>query len=187
MYTYNLPAIPVSEFDTMRRYVEDAYREHVNPKVRTNMDLVQVTSNIEEIDESKRGRKISDSIVGYAWQDGTIWVRPGRSYFDTCRTAMHELAHTRVVNQAHGMIWRKVFLTAWGRWLLEHGRSESEVRFEVRRCLDQYRQWRKYTPQGDFNPYSKYQAKKSAEGNKILKAIDPWIQPEDPNRVRWIS
>lgn len=187
MYTYNLPAIPVSEFDTMRRYVEDAYREHVNTKIRTNMELVQVTSNIEEIEQHKRGSRISDSIVGYAWRDGSIWIRPGRSYQDTCRTAMHELAHVRVTNQAHGVTWRRVFLTAWGRWLLDHGYSESEVRCEVRKCLDQYRQWRRYTPQGNFNPYAAYQAKKNVEANTIYKTINPWIKVQDPNRVRWIG
>jgi hypothetical protein len=190
VYTYNIPVIPQSEFEKMRGYVEEAYWQVTRDKDAKPMTIVMATDTITDVPEKKRHKALPDSLMGYAWGGGIMWVRPcgpGRFYYDVVRTAIHELAHFRVPDQSHGPKWRKVFCVAWSKWLLSNGYNETEVRREVDRCLDQYRQYRQFTPQGKFNPYPNYRDKLRKEKESILKVINPSIPTPDPNRVRWLG
>lgn len=169
-YQYNLPTVPRSDFETMRKYVEKAYRESFRKPPSVNPAIVsQVTQDFDEMPAhmvSREDRK--GKAVGLAWTGtGHIWVKAGRELPETQRTLIHELSHLRVADQAHGPKWRRVCGVATALWFHNQGVPWEEVRREVGRIVYAYRKYRQFTPQGRYNSYAEYLNKCEAEYRKI--------------------
>lgn len=172
MYAYNIPDVHQYEFERFHAFVETAYRDSLKGKPFVEpVKIVRATSTLEEIPKYMRGKTNTDTTVGYAWHNtGQMWVKAGRAPIDVCRTTIHELAHLRVTEQAHGPKWRRTFGVALAQWLRSEGKDWHIVEQEVWTCVQQYRKWRQITPQGNYNYYDQFRAKMTAEVRDIMWA-----------------
>lgn len=174
-YRYNLAEIHPYEFERMRSFVEAAYRDSLRSK-RTApppMAITQVTTQLQDIPPLLRGKADENgTYVGLAWPEtGHMWVKSGRDIFDTQRTTVHELSHLRVSDQAHGPKWRRVHAVAWAMWLHIHTDTPWEdIQREIGRTVHAYRKYRRFTPEGRYNPRSEYLDKCEAEYLKLVQA-----------------
>lgn len=167
---YNIKEIPEAEFQTMRRYVERAYAR-VHPKSFEQAQITIATTDIEDIPMSKRkAHQLNEQYAGWAFRpENYIWLRPGRSPFETRRTAIHEIAHLQSEGDAHGPKWRKTFGIAWAGWLRAHGHSWADVKYEIYNNVRRYRHYRQWTPQGNWNSYDSYL-------EKVRKEVDDTVR-----------
>lgn len=169
-YVYNLPDIPQSDFETMRRFVETAYKQSFRkPPQAYAVPLVRATHNLDDMPHGMVTRKDREgSSVGLAWTgQGTIWVKSGRDLPEMQRTAVHELSHLRVAEQAHGPKWRRVCAVATALWFHNQGVPWDEIKREIGRIVYAYRKYRQFTPQGGYNSYAEYLNKCEAEYRKL--------------------
>jgi hypothetical protein len=173
-YTYNIPEIHVYEFERMRAFVETAYQDSLRSKTRVEpMEVVQATTRLLDIPSLVRGKTDqSGTYVGLAWPGtGRMWVKSGRDVLDMQRTAVHELAHLRVSGQAHGPKWRRVNAVAFAMWLdFQTDTPWADIQREIGRVVYGYRKYRRFTPEGLYNPRSEYLSKCEAEYLKIVQA-----------------
>lgn len=174
MPQYNIPEIPYVQFTQFWSFVEAAYRDSLRGKPYVKpMELLQATSELDEIPSflKNKSTRADGKYVGYAWHgQGRMWVKPGREHFDIRRTAIHELAHLRVEGESHGPKFRRVFGVALAVYMRSIGRSETQIRFEIREIISRYRHHRTWTPQGRYNSWSMHQDKVYAELESIYKA-----------------
>lgn len=175
-YEYNLPDIPIHEFERMRHWVNEAYRDSLRSKRDfESFSVVQVTVNKRQMPYSLacQVEEETGSYVGLAWPgQGYIWIRPGRDIFDMKKTAVHELSHLRVADQAHGPKWRRVNAVAFALYLREFhpNLSWQEVRQQMGQVVYAYRKRRRFTPDGRYNSHEEWARKTEAEYLKCVQS-----------------
>lgn len=167
---YNVDAIPKDEF---LHYVELVKRSMASRRTdvkASKLEINRVTQDYKEFDPF--ARRVRDTLVGQAWPAfGRIWIKPYRGLEETRITAIHEIAHLGEKSCAHGPKWRRVFGVALAYHAREIGRDEASVREAIADfTVNRYRHYREYTPQGNFNPYTKYREVCRAEIDSIYKA-----------------
>lgn len=169
---YNIREIPVAEFETMKLYVEKAYRRVNRKGVKDPIDVAIATTNMADIPMSRRkAYQLKESYAGWAFRpENYIWLRSDRNAFDMRRTAIHEIAHLRSDGDSHGAAWRKTFGIAWAMWMRAHGYSWEEVRREIYNNVRRYRHYRAWTPQGNYNFPGAYYDRLEKETTETLKA-----------------
>lgn len=172
MYVYDMPELHQIEFERMRGFVEDAYRDSIRGNIKpAPLELTIATQNLSRTPFRAKSGKAEGKYVGFAWPGtGNMWVKPGRPDFDMKRTTIHELSHLRVNGESHGPKFRRVFGVALAMYMHSLGREWSEIRSEISTLVYRYRHYRAWTPQGRFNNYRDYQDRCWEEIDTIVKA-----------------
>lgn len=91
--------------------------------------LYRVSERLEDFCETDRPAISGDEYVGMYYHDGQIWLKPDQPYSEMQDTALHELAHHEIPDEAHGPKWRKVYGTALALHLRESGYGWDETRY----------------------------------------------------------
>lgn len=171
MHKYNVPEIPVEDFNRMRYLVELAFRAaRPRSKLEPVVHIETVSTDMNDMPiRRNQSKMLAERYVGWAFGEMAIWLRPNRPLLDMQRTAIHEITHLRSTGDAHGPQWRKTFGIAWALWLKEQGYDWDRIRWEIYQNVRRYRRYRAWSPKGDYIPTSEYYRRLNEETDSIIK------------------
>lgn len=168
---YDVAEIPEEEFRHYMELVTRAMTSRRSKRSTRELNIGLVTNDYKQFDPTVSDAKIrKQTLVGQAWLN-RIWIKSGRGIGETRITAIHEISHLGEKSCAHGAKWRKIFGMSLAFHMREQGKTENQIIEAIGElAVYRYRKYRRYTPQGDINPWREYRRKCDTEVDDIYRA-----------------